>query len=288
MYTTTLTVPSMDIVYFERMENRFLEEIQNRDAIDGTFHDARGSQSEQVSYLKQRLADGIDFIMAVPIRAEAVAPFVEQAREENVPFICVDRNVSSAKPTAYIASDNVRLGHKSVELLHEFMEEAQRKDSYNIVEIQGTEGASVTDERHQGGLKAIKGKSVDLLDSRSGSFSTSDGADVVSQLINECGDRIDGIYAHNDLMALGAHQAVSKSRLNNVPITGIDGSKRWVAQFDDGLQYGTVAQLPEKMVRTAVDYGQRAVEGKSVQNYCQVEGLRVTPNNAEEYLNRYC
>lgn len=287
IYTTTLSVPSTDIVYFLRMENQFTLDTQNRDALDGTFHDARGSQSEQTSYLRQSLSGDIDFIMAVPIRAEAVAPIVDRAREEGVPFICVDRNVTSTDPTAYIASDNAQLGHQSVELLYEFMNDATTKEKYNIVEIQGTEGASVTDERHRGGSKSIKQKRVDLLESRSGSFSISDGADVATELIEEYGTRIDGIYAHNDLMALGAHQAVSKSQLADVPITGIDGSKEWVEQFDDERHYGTVAQLPEKMVRTAVDYGLRAVDGETVQDYCQVEGLPVTPGNAEKYLGRY-
>jgi len=277
----------MDIVYFERMENQFLGEIRNRDALNGTFHDARGSQSEQISYVNQCLSDGVNFLMAVPIRAEAVTPVVERAQEEDVPFICVDRNVASVEPTTYIASDNAQLGYQSVELLYEFIEDAKKKQPYNIVEIQGVEGASVTDERHRGGLQSIGQNDVDLLESRTGSFSISNGADVASQLIDEYGSRIDGIYAHNDLMALGACQAVSDSRLADVPITGIDGSKEWVQHFDDDCHYGTVAQLPEKMVRTAVEYGLRAVDGNTVQDYCQIEGLPVTSHNANEYLGRY-
>jgi ribose transport system substrate-binding protein len=277
----------MDIVYFERMENQFLQDLQGHDRLDGKFHDARGSQSEQTSYLKQSLSEGVDFIMTVPIRAEAVAPVVDLARENDVPFICVDRNVTSADPTAYIASDNARLGQQSVDLLYDFMTDTEEKDQYNIIEIQGAEGASVTDERHRGVSEAVGENRVDLLESRSGSFSTSDGADIASDLIEEYGGRIDGIYAHNDLMALGAHRAVSKSRLTDVPITGIDGSKEWVEQFDDECHYGTVAQLPEKMVRTAIDCGLRAVDGETVQDYCQVEGLPVTRGNADKYLGRY-
>lgn len=287
MYNTTLSVPSTDIVYFVRMENQFAEDTRRRDPVDGTFHDARGSQSEQTSYLKECLTDDIDFIMAVPIRAEAVAPIVDQARAESVPFICVDRDVTSSEPTAYISSDNARLGYQAVELLYQFMDDARQKETYSIVEIQGTEGASVTDDRHRGGSRSIEEKRVELLETRSGSFSTTGGADVASELIREYGSRIDGIYAHNDLMALGAHQAVSESPLTDVSITGIDGSKEWVEQFEDQRHYGTVAQLPEKMVRTAVDYGLRAVEGETVQDHCQIEGLPVTADNADEYLGRY-
>lgn len=287
MYTTTFTVPSMSIVYFERMESEFLKETNDCDVLNGTFHDARGSQSRQDSYLKRCISDGVDFIMAVPIVAEAVAPIVERTQEENIPFICVDRNVSSVEPASYIASDNTQLGSQSVELLYDFMHNAHKKDTYNIIEIQGDEGASVTDERHRGGAEAIRKKDVDMIDSRSGVFSTSGSADVVKELIDQYGTQIDGIYAHNDLMALGAHQAVCESPLSDIPITGIDGSKKWVEQFDHEPYYGTIAQLPEKMVSMAVEYGIRAAEENPIKDYCQINGVKIIPENANEYLNKY-
>jgi ribose transport system substrate-binding protein len=269
------------------MESEFLKETNDCDVLNGTFHDARGSQSRQDSYLKRCISDGVDFIMAVPIVAEAVAPIVERTQEENIPFICVDRNVSSVEPASYIASDNTQLGSQSVELLYDFMHNAHKKDTYNIIEIQGDEGASVTDERHRGGAEAIRKKDVDMIDSRSGVFSTSGSADVVKELIDQYGTQIDGIYAHNDLMALGAHQAVCESPLSDIPITGIDGSKKWVEQFDHEPYYGTIAQLPEKMVSMAVEYGIRAAEENPIQDYCQINGVKIIPENANEYLNKY-
>jgi ribose transport system substrate-binding protein len=280
-------VPSLSIVFFERMENKYKSELQRREEVVGTFYDSRGSQSEQVSLLEGAIDDGVDFMLTSPVRDEAVAPIVGKALQRGIPFVCVDRNVSSIEPTAYIASDNVRLGTESVELLHRFMRRAGERSKYNIVEIQGTEGTSVTNERHDGGLEAVDERNIDLLDSRLGSFSTSEAARVTRRLVSEYGSQIDGVYAHNDQMALGAKRAIADSELEDVAITGIDGSKSWIEQFGSDNYFGTIAQLPERMIEMGLTYGLRSVRGESVQDHCQIRGVEVTATNADEFLSRY-
>lgn len=288
MYQSMLSVPSLSIVYFARMQSGLNETIRQRDDFKSTFNNARGSQSEQISDLETALSGDIDFLMAVPIRAEALAPIVEQANEEGIPFVAVDRNVTEAEPATYIASDNVRLGRRSVELLYEFMQEAQDKDEYNIIELQGTQGASVTNERHEGGLETVDANPINVIGSQPGEFSVATAVGVTEDLITRHGDDIDGVYAHNDLMGLGAHQAISGTDLaGDVAITGIDGSESWVDLFGDNQHYGTIAQLPEEMIRTAIDMGIRAVEGEELEDYHPIEGLKVTADNASDYLNEY-
>ncbi len=286
-YQSTLSVPSLNIVYFARMQNGFNEAVQERDNFSGTFNNSRGSQSEQISDLQTALSNDLDFMMAVPIRAEALTPTVEQANDQDVPFIAVDRNVSGADPATYVASDNVSLGRRSVELLHGFMQDAQSKDEYNIVELQGTQGASVTNERQEGGMEYVNNNSINVLGSQTGEFSTETAVGVMEDFVTRYGDDIDGVYAHNDLMALGAHQALSGTELEDVAITGIDGSEAWVNLFSDNQYYGTIAQLPEEMIRTAIDMGIKAVEGEDLEDSVQIEGLEVTGENASDYLNQY-
>lgn len=287
MYRSKLSVPSLDIVYFARMRNGFDDAIQNREDFQGTFDNSRGSQSEQISALEDALSDDLDFVMAVPIRTEAVAPIVKRANEQGIPFIAVDRNVTGADPATYVASDNVRLGRRSVSLLHDSMRRVWAKDEYNIVELKGTQGASVTDERHEGGMAAIADTDIEVIGSELGQFAVEEAADVTADLIDRHGEDIDGIYAHNDLMALGAHRALADSDLQEVPISGIDGSEEWVELFEEHDHYGTIAQLPERMIQTAIDIGIRAAQGEQLQTYCRIEGLEVTAANATAYLDEY-
>lgn len=286
-YRSNLSVPSLDIVYFARMRNGFEAAIRQRDDFQGTFKNSRGSQSEQVRALEDALSSDLDFVMAVPIRTEAVAPLVKQANERNIPFVAVDRRVIGADPVTYVASDNVRLGRRSVSLLYAAMQQRADKDGYNIIELKGTRGASVTDERHRGGMAAISDADIDVIGSETGQFSVTEAADVTADLIARHGTDIDGVYAHNDMMALGAHRAFSESGTGRVPISGIDGSREWVELFDENEQYGTIAQLPEQMIQTAIDMGIRAAEGVPVQEYCCIEGLEVTAANASAYLDQY-
>lgn len=287
MYKSTLSVPSLDIVYFARMRNGFEDAIRTREDFRGSFSNSRGSQSEQISVLEDALSSDLDFVMAVPIRKEAVAPIVKAASDRDIPFVAVDRNVTGADPATYVASDNVRLGRRSVSQLHDSMRQLWEKDPYNIVELQGTQGASVTEERHEGGMAALDGRDIDVIGSEPGQFAVDEAADVTADLIDRHGDDIDGIYAHNDLMALGAHRALADSDLEDVPISGIDGSREWVELFEDNEQYGTIAQLPERMIQTAIDLGIRAAQGEQLEEYCRIEGLEVTAANAADYLAEY-
>jgi len=142
-------------------------------------------------------------------------------------------------------------------------------------------------DRKEGGDAYVADNPVTLLDSQPADFSTSEALGVMEDFITNYGDEIDGVYAHNDLMALGAHQAISSSNLEDVAVTGIDGSEVWVDTFSEDNYYGTIAQLPEEMVNQSVEAGIMAVEGEELEDYYQIEGLEVTAENADDYPSEY-
>ncbi|MFW6435402.1 MAG: substrate-binding domain-containing protein, partial [Halovenus sp.] len=212
----------------------------------------------------------------------------DQANDADIPIVTIDRNISEGDIATYVASDNVALGRRSMELCYDFMSDLSDQDEYNVVELQGTQGASVTNERADGAEEAIDSTDdLTLLDSQSADFSTEEAVSVMEDFITSHGDDIDGVYAHNDLMALGAYEAIDGTDVGDVAITGIDGSEAWVEEIQDVDHYGTLAQLPEEMVEQGVDFGLQAVDGEDLDDYYPIEGLEVTSENAGEYLDDY-
>ncbi|WP_135535923.1 substrate-binding domain-containing protein [Halostella pelagica] len=285
---TALSVPSLELTFFARMENAFNNITDERDELGGSFYAAGNSQEQQVSDLETPISQGVDFILVAPITSEGISPVVQQANDADIPVVTIDRNISEGDIATYVASDNVALGRRSMELCHGFMSDLSDKDEYNVVELQGTQGASTTNDRAKGGSEAIESANdLNLLDSQGAGFSTEEAVSVMEDFITSYGDDIDGVYAHNDLMALGAHQAVDNADVGDIAITGIDGSEAWVDEVQNVDHYGTLAQLPEEMVRQGVDYGLQAVDGDDLDDYYQIEGLEVTSENAGEYLDDY-
>ncbi|WP_207589443.1 substrate-binding domain-containing protein [Halomontanus rarus] len=281
---TALLVPSLEFTFFARMEEAF-EDAQEELNVEGTFYDNRNDESTQASNFEDAVLGEPDFIMISPITSEGIVPSIELANDENIPVVTIDRDAEDGETATYVASDNVDLGYRSTSLCLEFMQEQGEQDTYQIVELQGTPGASVALERNEGFQEAVdEHDELEELDSQTGEFTTEDALVVTEDFITAHGDDIDGVFAQNDLMALGAQRALEAGGMDDVPITGIDGTTEWVEQILERDYYGTIAQLPEEMVFTAVEMGRRAVEGEDLEEFYPIEGLEVTQENAEEYL----
>jgi len=286
--SVALAVPSLEFTFFARMENAFNQaKSDGLIAEDSTFYDAGNSQSTQVSNVETAISNEVDFLMIAAITAEGVISAIQEANDADIPVIAIDRNVAEGETVSYIASDNVQLGQRSTELCLEFMQEQGDADTYNVVQLEGTPGASVTNDRGQGFQNAVDDNdALERLASQTGEFSTGEALNVMEDFITQYGDDIDGVFCQNDLMALGAHQALQSADMS-VPVTGIDGTEAWVQRFSDNQYYGTLAQLPEEMVTTAIDTGVAHLDGEDVEDSITIEGLEVTQDNASDYIDQY-
>lgn len=284
-----LSIPSLEFTFFARMENAFNAAKEAGDiAGNSTFFDAKNQPSNQVSHVETAIENDVDFLMISAIVEDAVVSAVEDAVDAGIPVVAIDRNVASDAIATYVASDNVSLGERSTQLLIDFLQEQQSRDSYRVVQLEGTPGASVTNDRGTGYTNVIQDSdNVTSLASQTGEFATQQALSVMEDFITQYGDRIHGVFAQNDLMAIGAHRAVRDSDIGPIPITGIDGTQGWVELFSDNQYYGTIAQLPEEMVNSAIEKGKMAVNEETLEAYYKIDGLRLTQENAQNYLDEY-
>ena len=127
--TTALSVPSLEFTFFARMQNAFDAAIEEG-AIseESSFSGANNNSSQQVSDLETAITNEVDFIMVSAIREDAVVSTVEDAVDQGIPVVAIDRNVASDAVATYVASDNVSLGERSTELLLQFMTDQESKD----------------------------------------------------------------------------------------------------------------------------------------------------------------
>lgn len=286
-YETMLSIPSLEFPFFARMEEGF-EQAQEEHDVTGTFSDAQNDESSQIGHVENAITQDVDFVMVSPITEDGIVPAIEQANEADTPVVTIDRNAASGDIASYVASDNVGLGRDAVELCLELMQDIEERDTYNLVELQGTQGASVTNDREEGGQEVIdENDDLDLIASDDGDFSNTEAVSVMENFLTSHGNDIDGVYCHNDLMAEGVHEVLVSQDVTDVPVVGIDGEDAWAELIRENEHYATVAQLPEEMVLEAVDAGIRTLEGEDVDDEVLIEGVEVTHENADEYLDEY-
>ncbi len=245
------------VVGFSQMENdgpwriaetsSMQDEAKKRaDKYELLISDAQNKTSKQVSDVEDLVARGVKAIFLAPREFEGLAPALRAAKQANIPVILIDREAAGTAGTDYVTvikSDFVEEGRRAAEWLIK-----ETKGKANIVELTGTPGASVTNDRHQGFADAIKNQpDMKIIVSQTGDFNRANALKVMENIIQAQGKAINVVYAHNDEMALGAIQALKGAQMKpgtEVLIVSIDGQKSALQAIVNGEMNVTVECNP--------------------------------------------
>ncbi|HCW46123.1 MAG TPA: sugar ABC transporter substrate-binding protein, partial [Erwiniaceae bacterium] len=150
-----------------------------------------------------------------PVVQTGWEPVLEEAKDANIPVFLLDRAIvvkDNSLYTSVITADNVLEGR----LIGEWLVKQMNGKPCNVVELQGTVGASVAIDRKKGFAEAIANTpNIKVIRSQSGDFTRSKGKEVMESFIKaeNNGKNICMVYAHNDDMAIGAIQAIKEAGL---------------------------------------------------------------------------
>jgi ribose transport system substrate-binding protein len=189
--------------------------------------DAQGQTAKQVSDVEDLIARRVDVILLAPREFEGLGPALQAAKEAKIPVILIDR-IAAGTPgqdyVAFVGSDFIEEGRRAGEWL-----DKQSKGKAGIVELTGTSGASVAQDRSQGFKNAIQGSpDMKIIASQTADFTRATAQKVMENIIQAKAKEITAVYAHNDEMALGAIQALKDAGLKpgqDVLVVSVDGEK---------------------------------------------------------------
>ncbi|MEQ9742909.1 galactofuranose ABC transporter, galactofuranose-binding protein YtfQ [Pectobacterium actinidiae] len=249
--------------------------------------DAQQKQENQIKAVRSFIAQGVDAIFIAPVVATGWAPVLQEAKEAKIPVFLLDRTIEVSDPSLYttaIASDSVYEGKVAGEWL---VKEAAGKPC-NVVELQGTVGASVAINRKKGFAEGIvSDPQVKIIRSQSGDFTRSKGKEVMESFIKaeQNGKNICAVYAHNDDMAIGAIQAIKEAGLkpgSQIKVVSIDGVPDIFKAMMNGEANATV-ELTPNMAGPAFDaLLAMKKDGKQPEKFIQTESRLLLPDTAKQ------
>jgi signal transduction histidine kinase/DNA-binding response OmpR family regulator len=181
--------------------------------------DAENSSKKQVSDIRELLAAGIDLLIVSPNESEPLTGIVSEVYKIGIPVILIDRKIESGDYSAFIGGNSYQIGKEAgiyaVKLL---------KGKGRIVEISGLEGSSPAKERHKGFIEEIsKAPGVSIIKSLAGEWEVAISGKVMTKYL-KLNEPFDLVFAHNDVMALGAYNSYfRKFNKKNVFFIGVDG-----------------------------------------------------------------
>jgi ribose transport system substrate-binding protein len=221
--------------------------------------DAQNDAAKQIAGVEDLIQKKVPVILLNPTDSDAVANVVREATAAGIKVISLDRAVNGAQVSSHIASDNAAGGRMAGEfLLRKLGGEG------NLVELEGIPGSSAARERGKGFESAIAGKpGVKLVTEQPANFDRAQGLSVMENILQGNKD-IQGVFAQNDEMALGAQRAIEEAGLKNVAIVGFDATPDAVAAVKAGKLAATVQQKPELIGKLGVDTAKLLIDGKPV------------------------
>ncbi len=112
--------------------------------------------SKQVSDVENLIAQNVKTLIVSPVTADALTPVVKQAMDAGIPVVTLDRKVNT-DVTLHIGADNKLIGKTAGEFVCKTL-----NGKGNVIEIQGTAGASATIDRHDEFHKVLGEKCPDV------------------------------------------------------------------------------------------------------------------------------
>ena len=208
---------------------------------------------------------------ANPVDSDAVAPAVKDAVSRGIKVISVDRGVNGVDVDCAIASDNVEGAKMATEYMVSLLGENAK-----VAELEGVSGASATIERGKG-FHLVADKKLNVVSKQTANFNRSEGMSVMENML-QANSAIQGVFAHNDEMALGAVEAVGNKK---ILVVGFDATDDAVAAVKAGKMAATVAQKPNLMGETAVETAIQILQGETVEKTIPVEVELITKESVK-------
>ncbi|MFD7369734.1 substrate-binding domain-containing protein [Nocardiopsis alba] len=271
-----MSLSTLNNPFFLQMRDGAQEEADEA-GVNLIVTDAQDDASQQADQIQNFISTGVDAMVLNPVDSDASGPPVRGANNADIPVIAADRGVEGAEVETLVASDNVEGGREAARVMADALGEEGR-----IVVLQGTPGTSASRERGSGFAEGIaEFPDIEVVSQQPADFDRSRGLDVMTNMLQSNGD-VDGVFAENDEMALGAAAALSSAGKEAVVI-GFDGTPEGVDAVGEGVLYATIAQRPAELGRAAVRNAIAVIEGERIEETVKVPVEVVTEDNVDDF-----
>jgi ribose transport system substrate-binding protein len=222
---------------------------------------------KQMQIIENLLQTGIRALIVTPSGSKEIASAIAKANRAGVPVIVVDTRVDPSAIAAnqldietFIGSDNYEGG----QVAGRYLVEATGGTS-KVAVLEGIPGHETGDSRLRGFRDALaSAPGMTIVASQPANWERDQGFSVFQNMLQAHPD-IDALFACNDLMALGAIEAVAAAgRTGKIRVVGFDALDDARRAIEEGRMAASVAQSPREMGRVAVESAGRVLEGETL------------------------
>ncbi|MES2176582.1 MAG: sugar ABC transporter substrate-binding protein [Gemmatimonadota bacterium] len=222
---------------------------------------------KQMQIVENLIERHVAVLALVPNGSREIVPAVLKANAAKIPVVTVDTRVDSTTLAAaggtiatFIGSDNLDGGRIAGEFLARAL---AGKGKVGVLE--GVPGHETADSRLRGFREAIaKYPGMSIVVSQTANAERDQAFNVMQNILQAHRD-VQAMFAINDVMALGAVEAIAAAgRTKDVRVVGFDAQDDARTAITDGRMAATIAQNPREMGRTAIISAWRLLHGETL------------------------
>lgn len=180
--------------------------------------DAQDDPTIQMKDVENLITKKPDAIIIDTCDSDAIVSSIEACNEAGIPVFTMDREANGGEVISHIGYDAIKSGRMAGQYLVDTL-----GGKGKIVEIQGIMGTNVAQNRSQGFNEVMKDNpDMEIVACQVADFDRAKGMSVMENIL-QANPEIDGLYAANDEMLLGALEAMEAAgRTDEIVKIGCD------------------------------------------------------------------
>ena len=273
--------------YQTTYEKAFIAAADANDAVETVVLDAGGDVARQIAQMEDLIQQEVDAIIIWPTNGEAVIPAVRKAFQAGIPVIVTNSNIAEQGfdfVKSFSGPDNITQGARSAEIMCDKFKDMGIENEAQVVHITGQPGYTTAIERAKGFEDRLPEvcPNVTVVDTQPGDWNREKSQKVMEAFLVKYDD-IDGVYAGDDNMGVGALNAAKAAGREGIIFVGATNFAVGYEAMADGDYWGSIYQSPvddaEAALQTAID----VLNGEDVPFLNYFDTPKITQDNMDEF-----
>lgn len=236
---------------------------------------AETAVSEQVSMIEDQITKKVSALVVAPSQPASAIPAFDQAKAEGIPVVLFDTDAQWEDKVSFVGTGNFSGGQQAGEFIAGKLGKGGK-----VVILRGAMGDPTHDERSNGAIEVLKEKGLEIVEIQPANSERGLGMTVMENIL-QAHDDIQGMFATNDEMALGALRAIQAANKEIITV-GFDGSPDALKSIAGGELTASVAQNSYNIGYQGVVAAVKAAKGESVDKRIDTGTTIISKENVEE------
>ena len=273
--------------YQTTYEKAFIEAAAGNDNVETIVLDAGGDVARQIAQIEDLIQQEVDAMIIWPTNGEAVIPAVRKAFQADIPVIITNSNIAEQGfdfVKSFSGPDNITQGQRSAEIMCDKFKEMGIENEAQIVHITGQPGYTTAIERAQGFDERLPEvcPNVTTLETQPGDWNREKSQKVMEAFLVKYDD-IDGVYAGDDNMGVGALNAAKAAGRDGIIFVGATNFAVGYEAMAAGDYWGSIYQSPVDDAKAALQTAIDVLEGKDVPFLNYFDTPKITQDNMGDF-----